>query len=163
MEKGTVRLREFLDAEGIDDEMSHHPRDIRAEATAEHTHTPPGEFAKSVFPWIDGQPALAVVSASHGVALARLRDAVGAREVHVATESDMQRFFLDCEIGAAPPFGNLFDVPVYASTALSEDETITFNGGDHEHAFRVSWKDFERVARPRIVAMAKHDPPAPDA
>ena len=161
MEKGTTRLREFLDAEGVDYEMIHHQRDVTAEATAEHTHTPPGEFAKSVFLWVDGEPVVAVVPAARGVAISRLRDAIGASEVRIASESDMHTLCPDCEVGAAPPFGNLYGMPVYASSALAQDDTITFNGGDHEHAFRVSWTDFERLAKPRVVALAKHDPPLP--
>ena len=162
MQKGTQRLCELFDAEGVEYEMIHHERDVRAEATAEHTHTPPEEFAKSVFLWIDGEPALAVVPANRGVAIARLRDAIDAAEVHIASETDMHTICPDCEIGAAPPFGNLYGLPVYVSSALAEDDSITFNGGDHEHAFRVSWADFERLAAPRVVALARYDPPVPE-
>ncbi len=150
-------LRAYLDREGVDYEMIHHQKDVRARATAQHTHTPSEEFAKTVFIWVDGEAAMAVVPASREVALSKLRRALDAEEVLVARESETRDICPDCEVGAAPPFGNLYGLPVYVSVALSHDEEITFNGGDHEHAFRMRYEDFDRLVRPRVVRLTKHD------
>jgi Ala-tRNA(Pro) deacylase len=158
MNEGTERLQRLLDSEGIDYELIHHRTDYRASVTAADTHTPAEEFAKTVFVWIDGKPAMAVVPASKHVALSRLRKELGAEEVHVATEADADRLCPDCEAGAAPPFGNLYDLPVYVSTTLAEDEYITFNGGDHQNAFRLAYADFVRLVQPQVLALARHDP-----
>lgn len=158
MNQGSERLQRLLDAEGVEYELIHHRTDYRASATAADTHTPAVEFAKTVLVWIDGKPAMAVLPANRQLALSKLRKALGAEEVRVATEADADRLCPDCEAGAAPPFGNLYDLPVYVSTTLAEDEQITFNGGDHENAFRLAYADFARLVRPRVLALARHDP-----
>jgi len=157
MQSGFERLVEYLDQAGVTYHVIHHPADYRSEATAGHTATPPSEFAKTVFVWIDGEPAMVVLPATRDVALARLRKSLGAAAVRVARESEMQELCPDCEVGAAPPFGNLYDLDVYVSRSLAEDEEITFNGGTHENAVRIAFADFERLVKPQILALAKHD------
>ena len=162
MSEISTRLHELLDASQIDYEIIHHRPDIRARTTAEDTHTPPGEFAKTVFVWVDGAYALAVLPATHSVSTARLARALGAEEVRLATEWEMEDLCPDVEVGAAPPFGNLWELPTYVSPALAADETITFNAGTHEDAVRMRFADFERLVEPRTVSMARHESPAAD-
>jgi len=157
MNAGFDRLREILEAENVDYEVVHHSRDYHARQTAAHTDTPVEEFAKTVFVWLDGKPAMAVVRADKDVALSKLRQATGAGEVRLAHEADTHELCPDCDTGAAPPFGNLYGLPVYVSTSLAEDEKITFNGGSHEAAIRMAWEDFERLVKPQVVQLAKHD------
>ena len=151
------RFRHYLDEAGMPYEMIRHERDIRARATAAHTHTPQQDFAKTVFLWVDEAPAIAVVPASKEVALSKLRKGLGAHSVRKAWESEIEAICPDCEVGAAPPFGPLYDVPVYVSLSIARDEEITFNGGDHEHAFRMRFDDFERLVKPRVLRICKHD------
>jgi Ala-tRNA(Pro) deacylase len=157
MQAGFQRLVEYLDRAGVTYHVIHHPVDYRSEATAGHTGTPPAEFAKTVFVWIDGDPAMVVRPASRDVALGRLRRSLGAEEVRVARESELSELCPDCEVGAAPPFGNLYDLDVYVSRSLAQDEEITCNGGTHENAIRIAFADFERLVKPRILALARHD------
>jgi Ala-tRNA(Pro) deacylase len=157
MTDGLDRLKAFLDQQGVPYHVIHHRPDFRARETAADTDTPPEEFAKTVILWVDGSPAMAVVPASRDVALSKLRRSLGATEVRLAHEREIRVLCPDCEIGAAPPFGPLYGMPVFASPALSRDEVITFNGGDHENALRMAWRDFERLVHPRVVPLAKHD------
>ncbi len=151
------RLQKFLDDNGVEYEVIPHRQDYRARVTARDTDTPSKEFAKSVLLLVDGKHALAVVPASRDIALSNVRDAVGARDVHLASEDDFETLCPDCEVGAAPPFGNLYDVPVYASTSLSADEQITFNAGTHSDAVRMLYEDFERLVKPRVLGLCKHE------
>jgi Ala-tRNA(Pro) deacylase len=144
MNEGFERLRAYLDAEGVSYHVIHHPTDYRARQAAADTGTPAEDFAKTVFVWIDGKPAMAVVPANKGVALGKLAKAVAAEDP-------------DCDLGAAPPFGHLYDLPVYVSVSLAQEERITFNGGTHEDAIQLAWKDFERLVGPRVVRIAKHE------
>jgi Ala-tRNA(Pro) deacylase len=152
-----TRLRELLDANGASYEKIHHPRDFRALETAADTHTRPDEFAKTVFVCIDGRFAMAVLPANHSVALSRLASAIGGVDSRLATEDEVRELCPDCEIGAAPPFGNLYGLEVYVSPRLAEDELITFNAGSHEEALRLRYADFERLAKPRRVPVCKGD------
>lgn len=157
METGFARLQRLLDSAGVDYTQIHHRRDFKATQTALDTHTPQAEFAKTIFIWVDGKPAMAVLPASKHLAPSKLRRALGAKQVRVASESDAKTLCGDCEAGAAPPFGVLYDLPVYASRALEDDDQITFNGGTHEQAFRMAFADWVRLAKPRIVPLAKRD------
>jgi Ala-tRNA(Pro) deacylase len=151
------RLHDLLDERDVDYEILHHRDDFRAQSTAADTHTPPLEFAKTVFLWIDGKYAIAVLPATHFVAESKLARSLGAEKVRLASEFEMQDLVPECEIGAAPPFGNLYGLPVYVSPVLARDERITFNAGSHRDAVRMKYEDFERLVEPRIVPLARHE------
>lgn len=152
-----ARLQKLLDESGVDYEILHHREDFRARTTAADTNTPPGEFAKTVVLRIDDGYALAALPATHYVSPSRLAQAIGAGEVRLASESEMQDLMPDCEVGAAPPFGGLFGLPTYASVLLAEDEHITFNAGTHRDAVRIAWTDYERLAQPHIEHLSHHE------
>ena len=86
--------------------------------------------------------------------MAKLRRLTGAKEVDLATEDEIGGICHDCEIGAEPPFGNLYDLPVYISRELARDHEITFNAGTHEDAIRMSYADFERLVQPLMLDLA---------
>ena len=149
-----VRLREFLDSEAVDYQLIHHRRDTTAAEAAWDTGTPEDSFAKAVLVQVDGDYALAVLPASDRISEDLLRASLAADDVRIAREDEIEEVFADCELGAAPPFGNLYALPVYVSRELTEDETITFNGGTHTDAIRMSYADFARLVDPQVVALA---------
>ena len=151
------RLHKLLDEAGVEYQILHHPPDYRARQTAADTHTPPREFAKTVFLWVDGHYALPVLPASHTVSVRKLSRSLGAEEVRLASEFEMQDLCPDVEVGAAPPFGNLYDLPVYGSPVLERDEQITFNAGTHQDAVRMRYADFAGLVKPKVVSMSKHE------
>jgi Ala-tRNA(Pro) deacylase len=99
-----------------------------------------------------------VLPAAHYVSERRLRDSLGAGEVRLASEDEYAEVCPGCEVGAAPPFGVLYGLPLYASPALALCDRITFNAGSHDCALRLSYEDFERVANPRIVRLSRQGP-----
>jgi Ala-tRNA(Pro) deacylase len=151
------RLQKLLDENEVEYQILHHPEDFRARTTAADTHTPPAEFAKSVFLRVDGAYALAVLPADHFVAPSRLGRSIGADSARLATEFEMGDLCPECEIGASPPFGRLFGLPTHASPALTRDETITFNGGSHRDAVRMSWADYLRIEDPNVTPLSRHE------
>ncbi len=94
-----------------------------------------------------------VIPASSQVDLERLKEAVGSRDVELAAEREFKDEFPDCEVGAMPPFGNLYGMKVFVSQALREDEEIAFNAGSHTELIRLSYQDFERLVRPTPVPL----------
>lgn len=151
------RVRSFLDERGVKYEVIHHRKDFTARDTALDTHTPPAEFAKTVFVCIDREFAVAVLPADDMVSETKLQLGTGGQGVELATEDEIRSLCPDCELGAAPPFGNLYGLPVFVSPALEADETITFNAGTHEDAIRIAYADFKRIVEPQVVALARHD------
>lgn len=148
------RLRSLLESGGVAYETIHHVPDYTAQETASHTHTKGREFAKPVVLRADDRYVMAVVPAHRRVNLDRAREAIGARKVRLATEEEIRELFPDSDVGAEPPFGNLYDLPVYASPELAEHERITFNAGSHEECVRMRWADYERLVRPVVVDLA---------
>lgn len=151
------RLHKLLDETGVEYEVIHHRTDHTAQQTAWDTHTPPADFAKTVFVSIDGSYAMAVLPANDLVSEEKLRLSLSAGNVRVAGEDETEDLCPGCAIGAAPPFGNLWGLAVYASPSLAGDELITFNAGSHQDAIRMRWVDYARLVEPEVVPLARHD------
>lgn len=94
---------------------------------------------------------MAVLPASHKVDLDVLKKETGAKNVRLATEEEFKDLFPGCELGAMPPFGNLYDMEVYVAEKLTDNEEIAFNAGSHSELIKVSYKDFETLVRPRVL------------
>jgi Ala-tRNA(Pro) deacylase len=100
---------------------------------------------------IDGTMAMAVLPASYKVDFNQLCEETGGCKVELAGEKEFKDMFPECEVGAMPPFGNLYDMPVYVAHTLSEDEEIAFNAGTHTELVRMRFDDFQRLVQPRVV------------
>ncbi len=148
------RISSFLDEHGTAYRLLSHRPDTTARETAIDTTTPLGEFAKSVVMRIDGKHAIIVLAASEMVDLSKAREVFGTHDVHLVEEETLQDLFPDCELGAEPPLGNLYGLPVYVSPMLSRDQHITFNAGTHTEAMRMSYEDFNRLTEPKVVDVA---------
>jgi Ala-tRNA(Pro) deacylase len=142
------RLTALLEENGVAYEVLHHTPEFTAQETAAHTHTPGREFAKVVIVQADGRFAMLVLPAHHRVDYRKVNTALGATEVSIATEEQTRDLFPDCEVGAEPPLGRLYDLPVWMSDAMKGDRHITFNAGTHEDVIRISFEDFTRLAVP---------------
>jgi Ala-tRNA(Pro) deacylase len=149
-----IRLRNFLDEEKVHYAHETHRIAYTAQEVAAEEHVPGKMVAKTVVVKVDDGFALAVMPATARANLARLRSALGAREVRLATELEFTGLFPDCEVGAMPPFGNLYGVPVFVDAALTQDKEIIFNAGTHQDTIRMRYADFERLALPKIFAFA---------
>ena len=99
--------------------------------------------------------AMTVLPASYKVDFDLLKETTGARKVELATEKEFKDKFPDCEVGAMPPFGNLYDMEVFAAHSLREDEEIVFNAGTHTELMRLSYADFERLAKPVLLKFSR--------
>ena len=148
------KLREFLDAQGVEYVVISHSPAFTAQKIAASAHIPGKELAKTVMVKIDGRMAMAVVPASQKVDLALLREAAHAQQVELASEREFQDRFPDCAPGAMPPFGNLYDMDVYVADSLAEDEEVAFNAGSHTELIQMKYRDFERLVRPTVLKFA---------
>lgn len=151
----TARLKEFLDSQGVRYVSTSHSVAYTAQEVAASAHVRGKEMAKTVIVRIDGKLAMAVLPAAPKVDVKRLQEATGARQVEIATEGDFREAFPGCELGAMPPFGNLYGMDVYVDEHLSHDQEISFNAGTHREVIRMAYADFERLVRPKVVALAR--------
>lgn len=150
------KLREFLDSHQVKYLVISHSLAYTAQGVAALAHVSGKQLAKTVIVKIDGILAMAVLPASFHVDLDRLRKLTGAQAVELATEGEFKDAFPDCETGAMPPFGNLYDMPVYADSTLAEHEEITFSAGTHRELVRMSWDDMVRLVNPTVHQLAYH-------
>lgn len=145
------KLKEFLDANHTKYVSIAHSRAYTAQEVAAAAHVPGGELAKSVIVKLDGTMAMAVLPASLQLDFGLLKDAARVSKAELASETDFKGRFPDAEVGAMPPFGNLYGMDVYVSEVLARDEQIAFNAGTHTELIRMAYADFERLVKPAVV------------
>jgi Ala-tRNA(Pro) deacylase len=144
------KLRSFLDDAGVEYEMLRHERAFTSEAVAAAQHVPGRELAKVVIVRAGDRFLMATLPATSRLDLHKLAELAGERHAVLATEEELARLFPGCEVGAMPPFGNLFDLPVYADRQLADDERIVFEAGTHTDTVRLAWADFVRLVEPTV-------------
>lgn len=151
----TRKLRDLLDNARVSYEVYNHPLAYTAQEIAAKQHFSGDEMAKVVMLKVDEALVMGVIRGSHKINLARVKRSLGATVVRLATEDEFIAQFPECEIGAMPPFGNLFGLPVYVDPALEEDESIYFNAGNHVQTVRMRYKDFKRLVQPQILRLTE--------
>ncbi len=151
------RLENYLRENRVPFEEQHHPRAVTAQEVAASEHVPGRMLAKTVMVLADGEMVMLVLPAPYQVDPEKAAGELGAKEVHLAGEERFGDTFPDCEVGAMPPFGNLYGVPVYVDEALAEDETVVFRAGTHTDTMSVRYADLERLVGPTVARFA--DPP----
>jgi Ala-tRNA(Pro) deacylase len=148
-------VREFLDHEGVSYQVIAHEKAFTAQGVAAALHVSGWTFAKAVIlKTKDGRLVMAVLAGPQSLDLKAARSVVGS-EVELASEADFAPKFPGCELGAEPPFGNLYGLPVYVDEALRKDPEIVFNAGTHTEAVRMTYADYERVVRPSVGRLGR--------
>ena len=147
-------LKKFLDEHHIKYVVISHSPAYTAQEVAASAHVRGKELAKTVMLKVDGHLAMAVLPASRHIDFELLRKAVGARTVGLASEREFKGLFPECEVGAMPPFGNLYGLKTYVADALAEDDTIAFNAGTHTELIRMPYRDFARLVNPMVLEFA---------
>ena len=148
------RLREFLDSHHIKYFVISHSPAFTAQDIAAAAHVSGNELVKTVMVTIDGQMAMALLHASRHLDFDQLRKLCGSRDVALAEEIEFSGLFPECEIGAMPPFGNLYGMAVYADDELDESIDIVFSAGSHRELLRLSWFDYKRLVNPVMGKLA---------
>ena len=149
----TQKLQDYLDQHEIRYVTISHSPAYTAQRIAELTRIPGKELAKTVIVKIDDKFAMAVLPASRRVNLRHMQEAIGADDVTLSSEEEFRELFPDCEVGAMPPFGNLYDMGVYVAEQLTEDDEIAFNSGTHSELVKMSYRDFANLVTPQVVAL----------
>lgn len=145
------KLKAFLDSQHIKYTSIKHSPAYTAQEIAAKSHISGKEIAKTVIVKIKDKMAMAVLPASSKIDFEALMMVTGSANVDLASEEEFKFTFPDCEIGAMPPFGNLYDVDVFVAGTLAEDEEIFFNAGTHSELIRMAYKDFERIVQPKVL------------
>lgn len=149
------KLREVLDEAKVPYEIFNHPLAYTAQEIAAQQHVPGNEMAKVVMLDVDNNLVMGVAAGNDKVNLDTVRESLGARQVRLATEDEFIASFPGCEIGAMPPFGNLFKLRVYVDPGLAKDEYIYFNAGNHVQTVKMKYQDFAALVQPQVARLVK--------
>ena len=153
-----TKAKVFLDGHKVKYTIIKHSSAYTAQEIAASAHISGKELAKTVVIKIDGKLAMAVLPASYKISFDDLKEALGVEKVRLAYEQEFMDKFPDCEVGAMPPFGNLYGMDVYVAESLTDDDEIVFNACSHTELIRMKYKDFEELVKPKRLkfsAMAK--------
>ncbi len=145
-------LNQFHDANRVKYVSIIHSAAYTAQEVAQSLHIPGRAMAKVVIIELDGHMAMAVLPANRKVVVQDVRDVTGCEDVKFAPETEFKSRFPDCEVGAMPPFGNLYAMDVYVSEELARNREIAFNAGSHVEVIRMAYVDFERLVEPKVLA-----------
>lgn len=149
------KLKVALDEAKVSYEVYNHPLAYTAQEIAAAQHVSGKELAKVVMLLVDGGLIMGVITGNQKIGLNSVKTSLGAQEARLATEDEFTMRFPECEIGAMPPFGNLFGLPVVVDPAVEQDEYIYFNAGNHAQTIHLRYKDFERLVQPRVARLTE--------
>jgi Ala-tRNA(Pro) deacylase len=150
------RLERYLREEGVSFDTMTHPLAYTAQEVAAAQHTPGRQLAKVVLVDADGELVMLVLPASYRADLAKLKPVLKAKKVRLAREEEFGGTFTDCEVGAMPPFGNLYGVPVYVDASLTQVGEIVFKVGSHTTSMKMRLADYEKLVKPIAGDFAVH-------
>ena len=149
------KLRVFLDRNRVEYTHTVHPLAYTAREVASAEHLPPREVAKTVVVFGDDGFHMLVLPASRVVDFQEVRLTLGLTHARMATEEELNRLFPDCELGAMPPMGNLYGMPVYLDSSLAGEGTIAFNGGTHRDEVHMRIADYRELVNPAVITLAR--------
>jgi Ala-tRNA(Pro) deacylase len=149
------KLQEFLDKNQV--EYTHHAHRVAytAKEVASAENISAHDVAKVVIFLSEHGYGMAVLPADSVVDLEQLRACLGMSRLRLATETEIGELFPDCELGAMPPVGTLFDMPVYVDSTLAGDHKIAFNAGTHRDVVYLQYADYERLVKPSLIHFAR--------
>ncbi len=147
------RLESYLRENGVPFRVDWHPLAYTAQEVAAAEHVSGYRVAKSVVVRCEDGFVMAVLAAPQRLDLTKLQRVLG-KPCRLAEESEFAPLFPDCEVGAQPPFGNLYGIPVYVDRRLTESPEIVFRCGSHRETMRVAYPDFHRLVQPQVADLA---------
>ena len=151
-----MKIGKYLSEHGVSFEVHEHPPAYTAQEVAAEEHVSGNMLAKTVLVRDDDGYALCVLSASYKLDMKKVAKARHTKRVRLADETEMAKVFPDAEIGAEPPFGNLYDVPTLVDENLAVGNEIVFQAGSHRQAIRMKYADYAGLAQPTVTDLAVH-------
>ena len=133
-----------------------HQETYTAQEIAEAMHVSGKKLAKVVMVKAKERYIMTVMPASCRIDFRKLKDVLRETDLRLASEEEFKTVFPDCEAGAEPPFGNLYNIETYVDKSLTEDDQIFFNAGNHYETVVMDYADYDKIVRPRVAEFAEH-------
>jgi Ala-tRNA(Pro) deacylase len=149
-------IGKYLRDQGVEFELHEHAPAYTAQEVAAEEHVSGNILAKSVLVRDEAGYALCVVPASFKLDMKKVARARKSKRVQLADEAELAKVFSDVEVGAEPPFGNLYNLPTLVDEHLAQDEEIIFQAGTHRQAVKMKYSDYAGLAQPTVADLAVH-------
>lgn len=149
------QLRKFFDSHQTKYAISSHHTAFTAREVAAAEHLPAREVAKVVVVFGDGKYHMIVIPANRLVDFQEVRHTLGLSQARLATEDELAKLFPDSELGAMPPLGEFYGLPVYLDSSLLDEDMIAFNAGTHRDVVHMKTEDYRALVEPTIVTLAR--------
>lgn len=150
------KLKDFLDKNRVKFEANRHKEVYTAQEIAAVQHVPGDNMAKVVIVKADGKLGMLVLPATHKIDFKKLQSVLKVKNIKLASEAEFKSAFPDCEVGAMPPFGSLYNIPLLADKALTGSSMIAFNAGTHKDSVAIRLSDFTKLEKPVMVDFSVH-------
>ena len=147
------QLIDCLDQNNVQYEILRHPEAVTAQRIAQAEHVKGRHQAKVVMLKSGDQHLMVVLPADHQIDLEKVEKTIG-KPVSLGKENDFKSLFPDSAIGAMPPFGNLYDLPTFVDKHLAEQDYLVFEAGTHTDAIKMSYRDYEKIVKPKVEDLA---------
>lgn len=144
-------ILEYLRQNGAEAYTLDHPRAVSAQELAATLRLPGRRVAKTVAFEANGEKWLAMLPAHELLDFNRIQRAFGMADIHLLDEREMGRMFPGCELGAEPPFGRLYGIPLIVDTCFAEEDVIALRAGSHDQCLVMHFADFAELERPAIA------------
>ena len=152
-----MKVLEFLDNNSASYEVTRHQPTYSAQQMAAAEHVSGMEVAKPVLIKADDTYYMCVLPACRKVDLDTLKEDLGVGKVELAGEEEMSKLFADCQLGAEPPFGNLYGLETLMDESLQVDEHIVFQAGTHDQAIKMATDDYKELVSPQVLSFSYPD------
>jgi Ala-tRNA(Pro) deacylase len=149
-------LKDYLEENRVRYEVGYHERVYTSQEIAAAMHVPGRELVKVVMVKADGNMVMLALPASYRVETKKLKKALQCKKLQIAKERDFEELFPDREVGAMPPFGNLYHIEVWVGQVLTEDEMIVFRAGSHVETLKIKYDDYARLVNPKMGDFSVH-------
>jgi Ala-tRNA(Pro) deacylase len=143
-----MKLEAFLQQQGIGYEKHTHPTTYTAQALAHAEHVSGYLVAKPVIVKGSSGFVMCVLPAPKQLDLQRVAEVLRDPDLRLATEAEMAELFPDCELGAEPPVGTMFNMKTIMDSRLQKDEFLVMQAGTHTEAIKITRKNWESLCHP---------------
>ncbi|HON77554.1 MAG TPA: YbaK/EbsC family protein [Spirochaetota bacterium] len=148
------KIKKFLDRNHVHYETITHTPSFTAQGTAHSAHISGKEVVKTVILKVRDEMVMIALPANYKLNMDHMRNIFGTHEVELAHEEEFRDIFPDCEVGAMPPFGDLYGIDVFVADELTKDREIAFNAGTHTELIKLSFSDYDKLEHPRIIQLS---------
>ena len=143
------KLITYLKDKGVEFRSIDHAPTHTSEESAKIRGTTIQQGAKALVMFADNSPILAVLSAAHKIDNYAFKTEFKVKDLRMANADEVKKIS-GVEIGAVPPFGNLFNIPVYFDKKLLTQSEIAFNAGSLTKSLIIKSSDFVKLVNPTL-------------